>query len=132
MPNLNCGNAPFPQGCGLDGKGLPVRGNTATIPTLAQPNPPQQDIGWNGNDVAGAPRGYAIRYVIDRQCNQAFPGDPSPPIEECSNDTPLTPVSKKAGGGGLPAPDGIIFYRVTVQVTGPRNTQSHVQVFLSF
>jgi hypothetical protein len=56
-----------------------------------------------------------------------------PPIpNDCSNDTPLTPVSKKAGGGGLPAPDGIIFYRVTVQVTGPRNTQSHVQVFLSF
>jgi type IV pilus assembly protein PilX len=127
LPNLNCGNPPFPQGCGLDGKGLPVRGNTTAIT-----DPPQQDIGWNGNDVAGAPRGYAIRYVIDRQCNQAFPGVANPPLDACSNDTPLTPVSKKAGGGGLPAPDGIIFYRVTVQVTGPRNTQSHVQVFLSY
>lgn len=127
LPNLNCRNAPFPQGCGLDGKGLPVRGNTTAIT-----DPPQQDINWDGNDVPGAPRGYAIRYVIDRQCNEAFPGDPSPPDDACSNDTPLTPVSKKAGGPGLPAPAGIIFYRVTVQVTGPRNTQSHVQVFLSY
>lgn len=127
LPNLNCGNAPFPQGCGLDGKGLPVRGNTTNIA-----NPPLQDVGWNGNDVPGAPRGYAIRYVIDRQCNEAFPGLADPPSDSCSNDTPLTPVSKKAGGGGLAAPPGIIFYRVTVQVTGPRNTQSHVQVFLSF
>jgi type IV pilus assembly protein PilX len=123
LPNLNCRNAPFPQGCGLDGKGLPVRGNTTAIT-----DPPLQDINWDGNDpVPGVPLGYTIRYVIDRQCNVAAAGP-----NDCSNDTPLTPVSKKAGGGGLPAPDGIIFYRVTVQVTGPRNTQSHVQVFLSF
>ncbi len=124
LPNLNCRNAPFPQGCGLDGKGLPIRGNrTATT------DPPEQGISWDGNDVPGAPRGYAIRYVIDRQCDVAS-ANPGP--DECSNDTPLTPVSKKAGGPGLPAPAGIIFYRVTVQVTGPRNTQSHVQVFLSY
>jgi hypothetical protein len=57
LPNLNCNNAPFPQGCGLDGKGLPVRGNTTAIT-----DPPLQDINWDGNDpnnnVPAAPRGY--------------------------------------------------------------------------
>lgn len=129
LPNLNCNNAPFPVGCGLDGKGLPVRGNTTDIA-----NAPQQDINWDGNDpnnndVPGAPRGYRIRYVIDRQCNRAAP-PPNPPIDpldECSN---LPQVdSKKNPPIALPGP---ISYRVTVQVTGPRNTQSHVQVFLSY
>lgn len=114
----------------LDGKGLPILGNTGAATQAIQWN---ANANWDANDVPPAPTGYnrayAIRYVIDRQCNVAA-ADPG--LNDCSNDTPLTPVSKKAGGGGLPAPDGIIFYRVTVQVTGPRNTQSHVQVFLSY
>ena len=124
LPNLNCNNAPFPVGCGLDGKGLPVRGNTTDIA-----NAPQHDINWDGNDpnnndVPGAPRGYFIRYVIDRQCNRAPPVDV---LDDCSN---LPQVdSKKNPPIALPGP---ISYRVTVQVTGPRNTQSHVQVFLSY
>ena len=119
LPNLNCNNAPFPVGCGLDGKGLPVRGNRTDIA-----NAPQQDINWGGNDVPGAPRGYNIRYVIDRQCNRAPPVDV---LDDCSN---LPQVdSKKNPPIALPGP---ISYRVTVQVTGPRNTQSHVQVFLSY
>ena len=124
LPNLNCNNAPFPVGCGLDGKGLPVRGNTTDIA-----NAPQQDINWDGNDpnnndVPGAPRGYRIRYVIDRQCNRAPVVDV---LDDCSN---LPQVdSKKNPPIALPGP---ISYRVTVQVTGPRNTQSHVQVFLSY
>jgi hypothetical protein len=117
-------------GAMLDGKGLPVLGNTGAATQAIQWN---ADVAWDANDVPLAPSGYnrryAIRYVIDRQCNVAA-ANPGP--NDCSNDTPLTPVSKKAGAGGLPAPAGIIFYRVTVQVTGPRNTQSHVQVFLSF
>jgi type IV pilus assembly protein PilX len=119
LPNLNCNNPPFPVGCGLDGKGLPVRGNRTDIA-----NAPQQDINWNGNDVPGAPRGYNIRYVIDRQCNRAPVVDV---LDDCSN---LPQVdSKKNPPIALPGP---ISYRVTVQVTGPRNTQSHVQVFLSY
>ena len=113
----------------LDGKGLPILGNTGAATQAIQWN---ANANWDANDVPLAPtgynRGYAIRYVIDRQCDVAAANRP----DDCSNDTPLTPVSKKAGGGGLPAPAGIIFYRVTVQVTGPRNTQSHVQVFLSY
>jgi type IV pilus assembly protein PilX len=124
LPNLNCNNAPFPQGCGLDGKGLPVRGNTTWIA-----DPPLHDINWDGNDpnnndVPAAPRGYRIRYVIDRQCNRAPAVDV---LDDCSN---LPQVdSKKSPPIALPGP---ISYRVTVQVTGPRNTQSHVQVFLSY
>jgi hypothetical protein len=129
----DCRYFPFMSvGAMLDGKGLPVLGDTGAATPAIQWN---ANAAWDANDVPPAPsgynRGYAIRYVIDRQCNNLVPL-PFDPVNHCSNDTPLTPVSKKAGGPGLPAPAGIIFYRVTVQVTGPRNTQSHVQVFLSF
>ena len=109
----------------LDGKGLPILGNTGAATQAIQWN---ANANWDANDVPLAPtgynRGYAIRYVIDRQCNRAPVVDV---LDDCSN---LPQVdSKKNPPIALPGP---ISYRVTVQVTGPRNTQSHVQVFLSY
>ncbi len=104
----------------LDAKGLPILGNTGAG---------TQAISWACNDVPAAPRGYAIRYVIDRQCEAPIPVTDT--LEQCSTDTPMAGGSKK-GGGTVFSTAGTIFYRVTVQVTGPRNTQSHVQVFLGY
>ena len=104
----------------LDAKGLPILGNTGAG---------TQAISWACNDVPAAPRGYAIRYVIDRQCDAPIPVTDT--LEQCSTDTPMAGGSKK-GGGTVFSTAGTIFYRVTVQVTGPRNTQSHVQVFLGY
>jgi type IV pilus assembly protein PilX len=77
---------PWPVGCAadcryfpvrsvgnmLDGKGLPILGNTGAATQAIQWN---ANANWDANDVPPAPtgynRGYAIRYVIDRQCNVA-------------------------------------------------------------
>lgn len=109
----------------LDSKGLPIVGNTGGAVQAIQWN---ANANWDANDIPLAPSGYnrryAIRYVIDRQCNRAPVVDV---LDDCSN---LPQVdSKKSPPIALPGP---ISYRVTVQVTGPRNTQSHVQVFLSY
>jgi type IV pilus assembly protein PilX len=98
-----------------------------------------QDIDWSGNDVNEPPdpqrppenpslRGYEIRYVIDRQCRRAPLVDA---IADCLSATPQSGASKKSGATVF-TPASSIFYRVSIQVTGPRKTQSHVQVVLGF
>lgn len=115
----------------LDAKGLPKKGNIDGTAI--------QNIDWNGNDVNVPPdpqrppenpalKGYSIRYVIDRQCDVAQPTDP---IAQCINDPPPG-GSKSSSGPRLIQSPKAIYYRVSVQVTGPRKTQSHVQVILGF
>ena len=126
--------APYPAGCTtncryfparsvgamLDTKGLPIKGRVNGSTT--------RDIVWSGNDVSAAPRGYSIRYVIDRQCKVAPVTDV---VNDCSNSTPLGGGSKK-GGATVFSSASVVYYRVSIQVSGPRNTQSHVQVMLSY
>lgn len=125
---------PYPVGCTtmcryfparstggqLDSKGLPILGNVNGTAT--------KTIAWTGNDVASAPRGYSVRYVIDRQCNVA-PVTNS--VDDCSSDSPQGTGSKKVGSTVFSASTAL-FYRVTVQVTGPKNTTSHVQTMLAY
>jgi type IV pilus assembly protein PilX len=114
-------------------KGLPIKGsidgtNTNTL-----------DVDWSGNDVNDPAdpqrdpentvlRGYSIRYVIDRQCNVS---PVTSPVDQCINETPQGGGSKRSGATVF-VPRSTIFYRVSIQVTGPRKTQSHVQVILGF
>ena len=65
----------------------------------------------------------SIRYVIDRQCTAAGAYDSA----TCNSTTGVVADSagsnflKKAGGGTRPV------YRISVRVTGPRNTQAYLQ-----
>ena len=80
------------------------------------------------------PSGYEVRYVIHRLCEVA--GDPStdPAIaakcmRSSSSGGSTSSGSKGAANYGsyaLSAPVAAV-YRITVQVRGPRNTQSYVQ-----
>lgn len=77
------------------------------------------------------PAGYTVRYVIHRMCSDQ--GDPSTAAIEC-----VKAAGTAVGGAGgtkgaavygayaLAAPVATV-YRVTVQVTGPRNSRSYVQ-----
>jgi type IV pilus assembly protein PilX len=136
--------APFPSGCEktspskclyfparsddnmLDIKGLPREGNTGGNANNIK------RIDWSGDDVNAALldsmlRGYTIRYVIDRQCMVAPVTDV---VKECSFKI-KGDDSKKNGPSGIP-PIPTIFYRVSIQVSGPRKTQSYVQVILGY
>ncbi len=77
------------------------------------------------SDTVGAASGNKVRYVIERMCLNA--GATSP-------DTCLQPPAlnndSKASGHTVFVSDNV-YYRVTVQVSGPRNTLSAVQVLLA-
>jgi Tfp pilus assembly protein PilX len=94
------------------------------------------DYDWTGAGTAASPDpSYTIQYVIHRLCGSA--GRPSD-IGTCLQSA----VASSGGGGGgskgvvsygqqaLPS-SSTIFYRVTVRVTGPRNTVSYVQAILN-
>lgn len=129
--------APYPAGCEsfcryfparsvgsamLDSRGLPILGSVDGSATVTRV------INWSGNDVNAAPFGYRVRYVIDRQCKAAPVTDA---INQCINYAPQSGGSKKSGATVFSS-SSVIYYRVSIQVSGPRNTQSHVQVMLGY
>ena len=91
---------------------------------------------WNGctactlgpGDVAG----NRVQWVIHRMCSTE--GNPNAALNSCS----LTGPGPAAAQGGSYASDAVNFpgsgqnyYRVTVRVSGPRNTSTLVQAFLT-
>lgn len=71
---------------------------------------------------------YSVQYVIDRLCQ-----GPAPVTNiagNCYADTPVANGSKNAGAITFSSSQ-TVYYRVTVRVTGPRNTVSMVQVVLN-
>jgi Tfp pilus assembly protein PilX len=131
----NSSEAPYPAGCTtfcryfparsvgsamLDPRGLPILGSVDGAATRV--------INWSGNDVNAVPRGYSVRYVIDRQCQVSPVTDA---VNQCINYAPQSGGSKKSGATVFSSAS-VIYYRVSIQVSGPRNTQSHVQVMLGY
>jgi Tfp pilus assembly protein PilX len=80
-----------------------------------------------GTDTAG----NTLRYVIHRMCNQ--PGDPNGIGTGISCLTSLTTNTIGSGkGAGRVGVQGssLYYYRITIRVTGPRNTVSYVQTMI--
>jgi len=78
--------------------------------------------------------GNEVRYVLHRLCLK--PGSTSPlsnPGQECANYSNLSALSSKGGisyGGAMASFADQPYYRVTVRVSGPRNSTSYVQVVM--
>jgi Tfp pilus assembly protein PilX len=72
--------------------------------------------------------GNEVRVVIDRLCRGPLPVDN--PETSCFTEGSTTGTSKQIGAAQLGDPP-TVFYRVTAQVTGPRNTISMVQAVMS-
>lgn len=129
--------SPYPSKCSTDCVYYPVRSDETMVKASGLPikggdGKTAYEISWVGSDVdvvaAGGPSGYSIRYVIDRQCTRAPVVDP---LRDCLTDTPQSGASKKSGATVF-TPASSTYYRISVQVTGPRRTQSHVQVILVY
>lgn len=97
-------------------------------------------IDWNHANLASTSvGGYSVRYVIDRLCNPSAGvsvalgtnpvADAAAPL--CYT-TPMDPKSSKKGGigPGVSSTAVEVFYRVTVRVTGPRDTVTMLQTIL--
>ena len=128
---------PYPSKCTTDCVYYPVRSDETMVknnglPLKGSDGKTAYEISWVGSDVdvvaAGGATGYSIRYVIDRLCMRAPVVDT---LSDCLTDTPQSGASKKSGATVF-TPASSTYYRISVQVTGPRRTQSHVQVILVY
>lgn len=105
----------------LDSQGVPTTKESGAAGTATA-------INWNNIPVASTVAGNSVQIVIDRLCQGP------PPVTDiqgkCFADAPAGGGTKKAGAvvfSGTTA----VYYRVTVRVSGPRNTVSMVQAILS-
>jgi len=78
------------------------------------------------NDIVDSSAGVTLRYVVDRQCaaNGAY-SDSACVVTEGVQDGGGSSWLKKPSGEARPV------YRITVRVTGPRNTQAFLQTTLT-
>ena len=99
-------------------------------------------VGAAANDIAVAAQGITMRYVIDRLCVNSGPVQ----TDHCSMESDASraagseselvsaenPISAPGGGaaGGSAIPVRVL-YRVSIRVTGPRNTQAFYQATLA-
>lgn len=111
-------------------------GNAQGVPNALLQDAAFNAVGLAANDIAIADQGVTIRYVVDRLCTGA--GAPLP--ENCTMADSLVPTgggSRMTGGaefssiGGAGAVAAQVVYRVSIRVTGPRNTQAFFQATLT-
>jgi Tfp pilus assembly protein PilX len=102
----------------VDANGVPTTGEAPTLGSA---------INWSTLPTTTV-SGYGIQYVIDRLCQGPAPVNNVQ--ANCSMGVPLGGGSHKAGAIVFSAA-GVVYYRVTVRVTGPRNAVSMVQTMLS-
>jgi hypothetical protein len=94
---------------------------THGIPNVLM-NPTQFDMTYTKNNIVDATTQVTIRYVIDRLCTTSGAPDPSTcMVSTTVSDKGGTNWLAKAGGSSTPV------YRISVLLTGPRNTQAFVQ-----
>jgi hypothetical protein len=105
----------------VDVNGVPI---TREAGDLASPALP---IDWTVVPVTAVISGNTVKVVIDRLCRG--PGTVDNLTNSCFYENAVTDGSKKVGATVFATPP-TIFYRVTAQVSGPRNTLSMVQAIM--
>ncbi|GAA4031307.1 hypothetical protein [Actimicrobium antarcticum] len=96
------------------------------IPAILVSDAAWTAAGMDGDDITDATAGVTVRYVIDRLCTSAGPSSTvNCAISALGQDKAGTVHIRRAGGNSLPV------YRISVRVTGPRNTQTYVQSTIS-
>jgi len=100
--------------------------NSHGIPSILIDEAAWQASGMTGTDIVDGSAGIQIRYVIDRMCSAGGMSTAANcAISSLNIDKNGTNWVRRAGGGMLPV------YRISVRVTGPRNTQTYVQSTVS-
>jgi type IV pilus assembly protein PilX len=114
---------------------LPV--NNQGIPTILLADNATFNAAWTAGDVtapndqSGRNPGVTIRYVIDRLCSAT--GDETALGDQCIRGTDVvrggSSLEQQAADTAAPQP---VVYRLSIRVTGPRNTQSFYQTTFRF
>lgn len=115
-------DAAYPAGCALGACNYhPLRQAVDANGTLTV-------IDWTLVPTTVVDGSYAVQYVIDRQCD-----GPSPVTDvagKCMRSADQTAGSKKAGAISFTSAVQV-YYRATIRVVGPRNTERLVQTIFA-
>jgi type IV pilus assembly protein PilX len=109
----------------LNYKASTLAANAQGVPTALLTDSAFSAVGSTSNDITGS-TGVKIRYLIERMCNAAG----APTSTNCVQ-TAAAPTGGTGGPEPPPAPPTATVYRVTVRVTGPRDTQVFLQTSLT-
>lgn len=76
---------------------------------------------------------YQVKYVIDRLCEQQAPGSTTVTDVQgyCFVDVGAGKSGSKGAFQAVFTSASAVYYRITVQVTGPRNTAAYVQAIVT-
>lgn len=98
----------------------------STLPVDASNNLPT-GVAWDGlpEITVGA---YSVRYVVDRLCTGAMPVTDA--VRQCLNKSVKVDESSSVGAARIDPPS-VKQFRITVRVTGPKNTQAWVQSLMT-
>lgn len=110
----------------------PLATNAQGIPNALLSDTAFAAVGVASNDITGATPDVTIRYVIDQLCDgstAALALQSTGCVFPASN-TAVTGGSSQGIGKRAPLPAALL-YRVSVRVTGPRNTQVFIQATFS-
>jgi type IV pilus assembly protein PilX len=110
--------------------------NAQGLPTALVQDSAFSAVGSSSNDIAIAEQGVTVRYLVDRLCTTSGTAE----VDRCTMADPLLPTGASAselGGaefgsiGGSGAIGAQVIYRVSIRVTGPRQTQAYFQTTMT-
>lgn len=107
--------------------------NVSTIDAITRLPTPAGGLNWSNPMMQTLPgdtvASYSVHYMIERMCTGTANNQVAATFAKCKvapiYDTPIPPNTTSAPLVGL----GKLFFRVTVQVVGPRNTRGVSQYF---
>ena len=84
-------------------------------------------VGVVANDITVAAQGVTVRYVIDRLCNAVGSQVTLIESDSCTLGPSLDAPGGSASDPNAPKSQQRVLYRLTIRVSGPRNTQGFFQ-----
>jgi len=107
----------------IDSRGVPITVDWANVPCRDNTN---ATVNCSDQD-------YKVKYVIDRLCDQQTAGSTTVTNIQtfCLVDVGTGETGSKGAFGAVFSSANAVYYRLTVQVTGPRNTTAYVQTILA-
>jgi type IV pilus assembly protein PilX len=89
-------------------------------------------IGVTTNDIAVTEQAVTMRYVVDRMCANTGAATPdhcvmADDLNPQGGNSSVANIAEDAGGGLSGALGQRVVYRISIRVTGPRNTQAFFQ-----
>ncbi|MEO6351709.1 MAG: hypothetical protein ABIO64_01340, partial [Burkholderiaceae bacterium] len=107
----------------VDGRGVPSLINWANVPCRDNSNA----------IVTCSNQDYQVKYIIDRMCDEQTGGSTAVTDIQgfCLADVSTGKGGSKGSFVAVFSSANAVYYRVTVQVAGPRNTTAYVQTLIS-